>query len=317
MKNTNSKKLTKNKMLMVFIFALIVVVLILGVDAVKISKSKDEADEIQKSYGIYHTEYVGITEEQILSLFKEKDIERIDNVQNLGEISTDSGSKVELKSFEGRYYTTTQYFAMKSQKLVGKQARNNNEIVLDEETAKILGVGDELGKEINVTLEKEYTDKNGEKRTFKEDKKFKVVGFVKKRYEDNIKDDVKIESNINRRIAYTYGNGNENVQGLIWNKGQEIIPDEAITYDVILRFKTGKENHVGSNVNLEKKVEQVAARSKIEKDKIYTNSKYINKLSEIERDSEKLCNKGKIIIVILAILAVVEIIYAIYIRKKR
>ena len=238
MKNTNLKKLTKNKMLMVFIFALIAVVLILGVDAIKISKSKNEADEIKKVCGSYHTEYVGITEEQILSIFKEKDIERIDNVQNLGEINTNNGSKVELKSFEGRYYATTQYFAMKSQKLVGKQARNNNEIVLDEEAAKILGVGDELGKEINVNLEKEYTDKNGEKKTFKEDKKFKVVGFVKKRYEDNIKDDVKIKSNTNRRIAYTYGNGNENVQGLIWNKGQELIPDEAVTYDVILRFKT-------------------------------------------------------------------------------
>ena len=313
MKNTNLKKLTKNKMLMVFIFALIAVSLILGVDAIKISKSKTEANEIQNSYGSYHTEYVGITEEQIQSIFKEKDIERIDNVQNLGEISTADGSKVELKSFEGRYYATTQYFAMKSQKLVGKQARNNNEIVLDEEAAKILGVGDELGKEINVNLEKEYTDKNGEKKTFKEDKKFKVVGFVKKRYEDN----TKVESNINRRIAYTYGNGNENVQGLIWNKGQELIPDEAVTYDVILRFKTGKENHVGSNVNLEKKVEQVGARSKIGKNKIYPNSNYINKLSKISIDSEKLCNKGKIIIVILAILAVVEIIYAVYTRKKR
>ena len=288
MKNTNLKKLTKNKMLMVFIFALIAVSLILGVDAVKILKSKDEANEIKKVYGSYHTEYVGITEEQIQSIFKEKDIERIDNVQNLGEISTADGSKVELKSFEGRYYATTQYFAMKSQKLVGKQARNNNEIVLDEEAAKILGVGDELGKEINVTLEKEYTDKNGEKKTFKEDKKFKVVGFVKKRYEDNIKDDVKIESNTNRRIAYTYGNGNENVQGLIWNKGQELIPDEAVTYDVILRFKTGKENSASSNVNLEKKVEQVGAKSKIGKDGIYANSKYINKLSEIERDSRKI-----------------------------
>lgn len=317
MKNTNFKKPTKNKMFIVFLFALIAVVLILGVDAVKISKSKTEANEIQNSYGSYHTEYVGITEEQIQSIFKEKDIERIDNIQNLGEISTADGSKVELKSFEGRYYATTQYFAMKSQKLVGKQARNNNEIVLDEEAAKILGVSDELGKEINVNLEKEYTDKNGEKKTFKKNKKFKVVGFVKKRYEDNIKDNIKIESNINRRIAYTYGNGNENVQGLIWNKGQELIPDEAVTYDVILRFKTGKENHVGSNVNLEKKVEQVAARSKIGKDKIYANSNYINKLSKISTDSEKLCNKGKIIIGILVILAIVEIIYAIYARKKR
>lgn len=317
MKNTNLKKITKNKMLIVFLFALIAVLLILGVDAVKISKSKDEAEEIKKEYGSYHTEYVGITEEEIENLFKEKDIERIDNVQNLGEIATDNSSKVELKSFEGKYYATTQYFAMKSQKLVGKQAKNNNEIVLDEEASKILGVGDELGKEINVTLEKQYTDKNGEKKTFKEDKKFKVVGFVKKRYENNIKDNVKIESNTNRRIAYTYGNGNENVQGLIWNKGQELIPDEAITYDVILKFKTGKENSVGSNINLEKKVEKLGAISKIEKDKIYPNSNYINKLSKISTDLEKMCNKDKIIIGILIILAVFEIIYAIYTRKKR
>ncbi len=107
------------------------------------------------------------------------------------------------------------------------------------------------------------------------------------------------------------------MQGLIWNKGQELIPDEAVTYDVILRFKTGKENHFSSNVNLEKKVEQVGAKNKIGKDKIYPNSNYINKLSKISIDSEKLCNKGKIIIGILAILAVVEIIYAVYTRKKR
>ena len=86
---------------------------------------------------------------------------------------------------------------------------------------------------------------------------------------------------------------------------------------MILRFKKGQENSVDLNKNLEKKVEQVGAKSKIGKDGIYANSKYINKLSEIERDSEKLCNKGKIIIVILAILAVVEIIYAVYTRKKR
>ena len=107
------------------------------------------------------------------------------------------------------------------------------------------------------------------------------------------------------------------MQGLIWNKGQEIIPDEAVTYDVILRFKKGQENSVDLNKNLEKKVEQVGARSKIGKDKIYPNNNYINKLSEISTDSEKLCNKGKIIIGILAILAVVEIIYAVYTRKKR
>ena len=85
MKNTNFKKLTKNKMFIVFLFALLAVALILEVDAVKISKSKDEAEEIKKVYGSYHTEYVGITEEEIENLFKEKDIERIDNVHASNE----------------------------------------------------------------------------------------------------------------------------------------------------------------------------------------------------------------------------------------
>ena len=56
MKNTNFKKLTKNKMFIVFLFALLAVALILEVDAVKISKSKDEAEEIKKVFSLAFNE---------------------------------------------------------------------------------------------------------------------------------------------------------------------------------------------------------------------------------------------------------------------
>ncbi len=109
-------------------------------DVQNISKSMNKANELKKVYGSYHTEYVGITLDQLNKLMGDKDISAIDDVQNLGEIVTDNGLKTELKSFEGKYVSAPYYFSMKSQELVGRKARNNNEIGLDEEAAKIFGI---------------------------------------------------------------------------------------------------------------------------------------------------------------------------------
>ncbi len=110
--------------------------------------------------------------------------------------------------------------------------------MLEEEAAKIFGIKDKLGKEITVTLKKEYTDKNGKEQLFTEKKKFKVVGFVKRKYEDNIRGAVEVGAEMSRRIAYTYGNGSDELQGISFTKNQRIIPDEAVTYDSIVKFKT-------------------------------------------------------------------------------
>ena len=142
MKNIYSKLsikyLTKNKnrTVMMFLGVIAAIALIFGLNTVRISQSMNKANALKKVYGSYHTEYVGITLDQLNKLMGDKDIASIDDVQNLGEIVTDNGLKTELKSFEGKYVYAPYYFSMKSQELIGRKARNNNEIVLDEEAAK-------------------------------------------------------------------------------------------------------------------------------------------------------------------------------------
>ena len=74
-------------------------------------------------------------------------------------------------------------------------------------------------------VRKEYKLPNGEKSLYSENKKFKVVGLVKRKYK-NI-DDIKFDTDKNRGISYTYGNFED----------EGIIPIDAVTYDIILRFK--------------------------------------------------------------------------------
>ena len=46
----------------------------------------NKANALKKVYGSYHTEYVGITLDQLKKLMGDKNISKIDDVQNLGEI---------------------------------------------------------------------------------------------------------------------------------------------------------------------------------------------------------------------------------------
>ncbi|MED9948121.1 MAG: ABC transporter permease, partial [Peptacetobacter hiranonis] len=303
------KYLTKNKSrtVMMFLGVIAAIALIFGLNTVKISQSMNKANALKKVYGSYHTEYVGITLDQLNKLMGDKDIASIDDVQNLGEIVTDNGLKTELKSFEGKYVSAPYYFSMKSQELVGRKARNNNEIVLDEEAAKIFGIKDKLGKEITVTLKKEYTDKNGKEQLFTEKKKFKVVGFVKRKYEDNIRGAVEVGAEMSRRIAYTYGNGSDELQGISFTKNQRIIPDEAVTYDSIVKFKTDKAKSFRESIAVGNKVEQVAMRNGIGRPTFYPNSNYIAELTEIQFSLENMYDKNNMIIILTVILLIFNI----------
>lgn len=313
MKNIYSKLsikyLTKNKnrTVMMFLGVIAAIALIFGLNTVRISQSMNKANALKKVYGSYHTEYVGITLDQLNKLMGDKDISKIDDVQNLGEIVTDNGLKTELKSFEGKYVSAPYYFSMKSQELVGRKARNNNEIVLDEEAAKIFGIKDKLGKEITVTLKKEYTDKNGKEQLFTEKKKFKVVGIVKRKYEDNIRGAVEVGAEMSRRIAYTYGNGSDELQGISFTKNQRIIPDEAVTYDSIVKFKTDKAKSFRESIAVGNKVEQVAMRNGIGRPTFYPNSNYISELSNIQFLLENMYDKNNMIIILTVILLIFNI----------
>ena len=210
----------KNKSRTVMMFAIVIatVAFMLSIDMIKISQAYNKVEAYKKAYGDYHVEHVDISKEKLEKVENDDRVGYRDNVQNLGFlINKENGTRVELKSFNGENDNSKNYFDRKGQILKGNKPKDNNEIVLDEESAKNLGVSENpIGKTISFELRKKYNLPNGEERLYSENKKFKVVGIVEREYKGlNSSLAGKVEQE--RGISYTYGDF----------RGKNIIPKEA------------------------------------------------------------------------------------------
>ena len=298
-------KKNKSRTIMMFAIVIATVAFMLSIDMIKISQTYNKVEAYKKAYGDYHVEYVDISKEKLNKVENDSRVGYRDNVQNLGFlINKENGTKGELKSFNGENDNHKNYFERKAQVLKGNEPKNNNEIILDEESIKNFEiVGNPIGQTISLELRKEYTLPSGEKKLYLENKKFKVVGVVKRTYKD-IKNmsstDVGAEQE--RGIAYTYGDFN----------GQSIIPKEALTYDIILRFK-------GNELVASNKMEQLVNDYSLGRMTINPNSNYISELMSInDLKSVKEINPNNIVLIITVILLVfnmMNIIWSEYLRE--
>ncbi len=298
----------------------------------------------------YHCEYVDISKEKMQKVAKDKRVGYNDNVQNLGYlINNNNGTRVELKSFNGENDNSMKYFDRKGQILKGKIPKNNNEIVVDEISAKNLGIegnpigkkisfelrksytrkgqilkgkipknnneivvdeisaknlgieGNPIGKKISFELRKSYTLPNGEEKLYSERKTFKVVGVVKRVYEGLNSEITGAEQE--RGISYTYGDFN----------GQNIIPQEALTYDIILRYANVKEEKASSLV------EKVSATYNLGRMAFYPNGNYLAALSDVtfarEISNTRTSNLVLILTVILLVFNMLNIIWSEYLKE--
>ena len=295
----------KNKSRTVMMFAIVIatVAFMLSIDMIKISQAYNKVEAYKKAYGDYHVEHVDISKEKLEKVENDDRVGYRDNVQNLGFlINKENGTRVELKSFHGENDNSKNYFDRKGQILKGNKPKDNNEIVLDEESAKNLGVSENpIGKTISFELRKKYNLPNGEERLYSENKKFKVVGIVEREYKGlNSSLAGKVEQE--RGISYTYGDF----------RGKNIIPKEAITYDVILRF-TGNELLAG------KKIEYLMMDLKLGRMSVNPNGNYLSAMYSINdlRDLENI-NKNNLILILTVILLVfnmLNIIWGEYLRE--
>ena len=296
-------KKNKSRTIMMFAIVIATVAFMLSIDMIKISQAYNKVEAYKKAYGDYHVEYVDISKEKLNKVEKDSRVGYRDNVQNLGFlINKENGTKVELKSFNGENDNSKNYFDRKGQILKGNKPKDNNEIVLDEESAKNLGVSENpIGKTISFELRKKYNLPNGEERLYSENKKFKVVGIVEREYKGlNSSLAGKVEQE--RGISYTYGDF----------RGKNIIPKEAITYDVILRF-TGNELLAG------KKIEYLMMDLKLGRMSVNPNGNYLSAMYSINdlRDLENI-NKNNLILILTVILLVfnmLNIIWGEYLRE--
>ena len=281
-------KKNKSRSLMMLIMIIATVAFMISIDMIDISRAYDKAEVYKKTYGDYHCEYVDISKEKMQQVSKDKRVGYNDNVQNLGYlINKDNGTRVELKSFNGENDNSMKYFDRKGQILKGKIPKNNNEIIIDEISAKNLGIeGNPIGKKISFELRKSYNLPNGEEKLYSENKTFKVVGVVKRVYEG-------LNSNITgaeqeRGLSYTYGDFN----------GQNIIPDEALTYDIIVRFN-GNEERAGNFV------EKVAMEYELGRISLNPNGNYLSALSKIKEKRELADTSSNNLVLILTIVLLV------------
>ena len=298
-------KKNKSRTLMMFIMVIATVAFMISIDMIKVSQTYNRMEAFKLAYGDYHSEYVDISKEKLEKVANDNRVEYRDTVQNLGFlINKDNGTIGELKSFDGENDNSKNYFDRKAQVLKGEEPKNNNEIVLDEECIKNFGiVGSPIGQTVSLELRKEYTLPSGEKKLYLENKKFKVVGIVKRTYKD-IKNmsSTNIGAEQKRGIAYTYGDFN----------GQSIIPKEALTYDIILRFK-------GNELVASNKMEQLVNDYSLGRMTINPNSNYLSELISIkDLKSVKEINPNNIVLIITVILLVfnmMNIIWSEYLRE--
>ena len=296
-------KKNKSRTIMMFAIVIATVAFMLSIDMIKISQAYNKVEAYKKAYGDYHVEYVDISKEKLNKVEKDSRVGYRDNVQNLGFlINKENGTKVELKSFNGENDNSKNYFDRKGQILKGNKPKDNNEIVLDEESAKNLGVSENpIGKTISFELRKKYNLPNGEERLYSENKKFKVVGIIEREYK-GLNSSLFGGAEQERGISYTYGDFN----------GKNIIPKEAITYDVILRF-TGNELLAG------KKLEYLMMDLKLGRMSVNPNGNYLSAMYSINdiRDLTNINENNLILIltVILLVFNMLNIIWGEYLRE--
>ncbi len=296
-------KKNKSRTIMMFAIVIATVAFMLSIDMIKISQAYNKVEAYKKAYGDYHVEYVDISKEKLNKVEKDSRVGYRDNVQNLGFlINKENGTKVELKSFNGENDNSKNYFDRKGQILKGNKPKDNNEIVLDEESAKNLGVSENpIGKTISFELRKKYNLPNGEERLYSENKKFKVVGIIEREYK-GLNSSLFGGAEQERGISYTYGDFN----------GKNIIPKEAITYDVILRF-TGNELLAG------KKLEYLMMDLKLGRMSVNPNRNYLSAMYSINdiRDLTNINENNLILIltVILLVFNMLNIIWGEYLRE--
>ena len=296
-------KKNKSRTIMMFAIVIATVAFMLSIDMIKISQAYNKVEAYKKAYGDYHVEYVDISKEKLNKVEKDSRVGYRDNVQNLGFlINKENGTKVELKSFNGENDNSKNYFDRKGQILKGNKPKDNNEIVLDEESAKNLGVSENpIGKTISFELRKKYNLPNGEERLYSKNKKFKVVGIIEREYK-GLNSSLFGGAEQERGISYTYGDFN----------GKNIIPKEAITYDVILRF-TGNELLAG------KKLEYLMMDLKLGRMSVNPNGNYLSAMYSINdiRDLTNINENNLILIstVILLVFNMLNIIWGEYLRE--
>ncbi|CEQ28813.1 ABC transporter permease [Paraclostridium sordellii] len=196
------------------------VILVFALNVIPETQSKLEIKEAYKNFSDYHVEYSNLENDTVDKLKKDKEVTEINDVLGLGKIVGKNGTSLQLNSYSKDFLDSYGYELIK-----GNGPKNTNEIVLEEKALKEMNLNDDLNQEIDFKIVKYYVDKNNENQIFSKDKKFKLVGIVKKPdefYNESRGEDHGVK-------AFTKDNSNE-----------AILPNNLVTHNGVLYLNISK-----------------------------------------------------------------------------
>lgn len=270
--------LRKNKLrtILLILGVALGVVLIFGTSVIKESKNKNYVEAINKLYGGYHLEFNDLNSDGTEKLKNDKDVSKITTVQNLGNIVDEKENSFPLKSAD------KDYISNKSGKLIkGRLPKKNDEIVMEENALKAMNISDKLNTTLDFTIKKKYKDSEGNDKIHTEEKKFKLVGVIKKPkgFYDFYDINIPFE-------AFTYGNDEKN----------NIIPQDIISYNNLLSLKSGSQNPDGQ-------ANKIMTKHNLEEASYSSNMPLVRQLmdKQIDREDPNTYKRELLIIITAAI----------------
>lgn len=220
------------------------VILVFSLNVIPETQSKLEIKEAYKNYSDYHVEYSNLSEDIVKKLKKDKEVTEVNDILGLGKIVGKNGTSIQLNSYSDKFIDSYGYQLSK-----GSNPKNSNEIVIEQKALKEMGLSDELNQEIDFKIVKYYVDKNNENQIFSKDKKFKLVGVVKKPdayYEDS--SSYASENEYYGVKAFTKDNSNESIlpNNLVTHGGTLYLnssrPDIGKAYEIINKYGLDESN---------------------------------------------------------------------------
>ncbi|MGL5652444.1 MAG: ABC transporter permease [Paraclostridium sp.] len=227
------------------------VILVFSLNVIPETQSKLEIKEAYKNYSDYHVEYSNLSDDIVNKFKKDKEVIEVNDILGLGKIVGKNGTSIQLNSYSDKFIDSYGYQLSK-----GSNPKNSNEIVIEQKALKEMGLSDDLNQEIDFKIVKYYVDKNNENQIFSKDKKFKLVGIVKKPdayYEDS--SSYASENEYYGVKAFTKDNINESIlpNNLVTHGGTLYLnssrPDIGKAYEIINKYGSNESNFM-VNVSL-------------------------------------------------------------------
>lgn len=192
------------------------IMLIFGFNTIEESQTKNQLENIYKTFGLYDIQFNNINKDIVKSIQKDKDISSFVEVVDLGELVDKNGISIELESSNKDFIDQNMYTLEE-----GHLPKNPGEIVIEEKALKEMGIPDKMHQNLTFKIKKEYKDKDGINKIYLKDYKFELVGIVKRPKQVYEQDYYKLK-------AFTY----------LQNGANDILPNDLITYDGLASLKS-------------------------------------------------------------------------------